>query len=211
MLPTLSSRAEGPHFESTVAYWQGLAAKVGKGLSYAVPQTQGAITIFLGSVLSGPVSVYPVRGQRIPKGTKNPFDTDVYYLDLAQRTRTIAMLAPDSYSPVDLMFTVRILNPGGDIDSTLSAIRKILPTRGRAVIVEEGKAAGPQPDTTEVSLSGSIGRDDVDEFIDDFGPHKYVPVTGPGTPHMRYADVDMTIVLGKSFAGLPKVPSAGPP
>jgi len=203
MLSSQESRNEGPHFESTVAYWEGLAKAVGKGKRFTPSQTNGAITIFFGSILSGPIAVYPLRGTRVPKGEANSTGADVYELDALDVNRVMALVLPNAYSPVDVQYTVRIVNPTGDPNLTREAIRRVNATDGGVAIVEEPKKGSvPVPKKTEVSLSGRLEQVDSKQYTEQFGAVSFVDVGEPGSPHMRYADIDLTIVLGQPFAAL---------
>lgn len=203
LLATQESRNESPHFESTVAYWEGLAKAVGKGKSFTPSQTNGAITLFFGSILSGPVKVYPLRGTRIQQGDANPTGGDVYALDALDVNRVMALTLPNAYSPVDVQFTVRIVNPTGDPELTRQAIKRVNALGGGVAMVEEPrKGSVPIPKKTEVSLSGRLEQVESKQYTDQFGVVSFVDVGKAGTPHMRYADIDLNIVLGQPFVAL---------
>lgn len=205
MLATQTSRSESPHFESTVAYWEGLAKAVGKGKQFVASQTNGAITLFFDSLLAGPIAVYPLRGTIVPKGEANPVGADVYELNPFEVNRVMARVLSYAYSPVDARFSVRIVNPTGDPALTVEAIKRFGSLKGGVTIVEEPRRGSMQvPKKTEISLSGRLEEVDTKQYTDLFGPISFVAVTEPGTPHMRYADIDLTIVLGAPFASLAK-------
>ncbi|MEI7992480.1 MAG: hypothetical protein WCH93_08615 [Actinomycetota bacterium] len=197
MLATQSGRLEGPHFASTVAYWTGLAQRVGKGLSFSGSQTTGAITRFFDSILAGPISVYPINGSKVPQGDANPNNSDVYRLDRAELDRVLGLVLSNTFSPVDAQFTARVVNPTGDPEVTLAAIRKIRAAGGAVTIVDETK--GELPAQTEFSLTGRLERADVKLFATEFGLTTFVSVAEPGERHMRYVDIDLTVVIGAGF------------
>jgi hypothetical protein len=197
LLATQAARLEGPHFESTIAYWTGLAKRVGEGLSVTVSQTQGEITRFVGSLLSGPITVYPIRGTKVPKGDSNPNNADVYALDQAEVSRVLGLVLSNSFSPIDAQFYARIVNPTGRPEITLDAIRRLRAAGGAVTIVDETKGTVPQK--TEFSLSGRLERSDVKVFGAGFGAYTFVKVGLPGERHVRYADMDLTVVIGAGF------------
>ena len=197
LLATQAARLEGPHFESTIAYWTGFAKRVGKGLSVTVSQTQGEITRFVGSLLSGPITVYPVRGTKVPQGESNPNNADVYRLDQAEVSRALGLVLSNAFSPIDAQFFARVVNPTGKPEVTIAAIRKLQAAGGAVTIVDETK--GTVPPKTEFSLSGRLERSDVKVFGAGFGAYAFVKVGQPGEVHMRYADMDLTVVIGAGF------------
>lgn len=202
LLSEQDGRVEGPHFESTLAYWGGLAAQVGKGLKLDASQARGEITRLFYSVLSGPVTVLPLRGEKVPAGETNPNGVDVYQLDMAEVNRAIGLAAPSESSPVDGQFYARVVNPTGDPALTLAAIRLIRGAQGVVTVVEETSIKAPKK--TEFSLSGRLDKPDVKDLAASFGPHSFVSVGKPGTTHTRYADIDITVVLGPGFTGAGK-------
>lgn len=197
LLATQAARLEGAHFESTIAYWTGLASRVGKGLSVNPSQTNGAITRFFGSLLNGPLSVYPIRGTKVPQGDANPNNADVYQLDPAEVSRVLGLVLSNAYSPIDAQFVARVVNPTGKPEVTLAAIRTIRAAGGAVSVVDETK--GELPPKTEFSLSGRLERGDVKVFGAGFGAYTFVSVGAAGERHTRYADIDLTVVIGAGF------------
>jgi len=199
LLSEQDGRVESPHFESTIAYWNGLAAHVGKGMKFEGSQTSGEMTRFLNSILSGPIKVYPLRGEKVAQGEANPNGVDVYQLDMAAVNRAIGLAAPSESSPIDGQFYARVVNPTGEEQLTLAAIRLIRGAQGVVTVVEENGIKMPKK--TEFSLSGRLEKSDVKELAAAFGPHSFVSVGKPGTTHTRYTDVDITVVIGPEFTG----------
>lgn len=210
LLVDQQSRVEAPHFESTVAYWNGLAARVGGGMKVSEQVGGGVIGKFFNSVIAGPVTVHPLRGARVPQGESNPTDSDVYALDRNQVTRVMALVVPDAYSPVDSSFLVRVVNPFDDPALTLAAVDRFRAEQGAVAIVEEISVDEAKkryrgfkvPKKSEFSLSGRLTRNDVKEFADKFGPSSFVGAAKAGSVHQRYADIDLTVVLGEEFRSL---------
>lgn len=210
LLVDQQSRVEAPHFESTVAYWNGLAARVGKGIALDEQIGGGVIGKFFNSVVAGPVTVYPLRGARVPQGESNPTDSDVYELDRNQVTRVMALIVPDAYSPVESSFLVRVVNPFDDPALTLAAVDRFRSVKGAVAIVEELTADEAKdryrgfkvPNKSEFSLSGRLTRNDVKGFADKFGSYSFVGAAQAGATHQRYVDIDLTVVLGNEFRSL---------
>lgn len=207
LLVDQQSRVEAPHFESTVAYWNGLATRVGSGIRIDEQVGGGVIGKFFNSVVAGPVTVYPLRGARVPQGESNPTDADVYAVDRNEAMRVMAMLVPDAFSPIDASFLVRVVNPFDDPALTIAAVERLRSAKGAVAIVEEltddeakdryrgFKISGK----TEFSLSGRLTRNDVKTFADKFGSYSFVGAAKAGAVHQRYADIDLTVVLGSDF------------
>jgi hypothetical protein len=210
LLVEQQGRAESPHFESTVAYWNGLAARIGSGVAVQEQIGGGVIGKFFNSIAAGPVKVYPLRGAREPQGESNPTDSDVCALDAAQVARVMASVIPDAYSPIDATFIARVVNPFDDPALTIAAIERIRAVRGAVAIVEELTSDEASDryrgfkvsKKTEFSLSGRLTRNDLKDFAPKFGSFSVVGAAKAGSVHQRYADIDITVVLGNDFRSL---------
>jgi hypothetical protein len=222
-----TTRLEGPHFTDVAAYWTALAKRVGKGLKipgFSPPtattlaadgsaaggpttaatlpasSAKGAMARFFNTLLSGPITVYPLRGAAVPSGASNPNNLDVYKLDPFEVTRVFSIAAPNAVSPVNANFTVTIVNPFGDPALTRAAIARMAAFGGAVALVRESKFAAPA--RTEFSLPGRLAKEDLKPFAATFGDNVVVPVGQPGTPHEHFAGADLTIVLGATFKAL---------
>lgn len=228
-----TTRLEGPHFDDVVAYWTALAKRVGKGLKIpgftpptvttigaepapgaattaaTLPSSSavGAMARFMKTLMSGPITVYPLKGTSVPSGESNPNNLDVYKLDPLEVTRVFALAAPNAVSPIDANFTVTIVNPFGDAALTRAAIARMVAFGGAVTVVKEARLA-TAPAQTQFSLPGRLAKEDLKPFAGFFADNAIVPVGEPGTLHEHYSGADLTIVLGSSFKAL--IAAGGP-
>jgi hypothetical protein len=215
-----SGEIEERRFDLVSLFWYAVSDRVGNGLPVTVgadPQT--GIHNFMASLLGGPLRVYPLRGEPVRSATANPRRLDMYQLNNAEIIRVMATVVPNAISPIDLAFTVQIVNPTGDTSLTQAAVERLAIGGAAVVLIRELRGVSV-PAVTEFSLSGRASLDEVKPYADSLGQTVQVPLAEPGLPHGRVVGIDATFVLGRSFGSLvarqstttvPPVTSNAPP
>ncbi len=212
MLAANANDPESVRLENIAAYWSGVQSRVGAGLTRVDrgPTSDSDVLSmgsFLRSVLAGPTRVYTLRGEPISRGPENPDGLDMYRLNSAEVIRVMATVLPDAISPVDVLFTVQIVNPTGDSSLTQAAVDRLALAGVGIVLIRELSGASV-PDVTELSLGGRADIVDLQPYADALGETVVVPLGAPGTPHGRVFGIDATFVLGESFHDLVERQSA---
>ncbi|MFM8563442.1 MAG: hypothetical protein ACKOCE_06055 [Acidimicrobiia bacterium] len=195
-----ASQNEESRFSSVKALWESVAAAVGDGALGAVPatvvpdvgaQTPADVPAFMSALLSGPIRVWQIGGQRISDAEKNPKDIDVYGYNVGELVMVMASAAPSAMVPVYPTLSVQIDSPYPDSAVIQESVFRML-YMGTNVILVRAVDETP-PAMTTMYYEEEIERAMAQPLTTLFGDIEFEKATE------GVEGVDVRLVLGENF------------